>query len=192
MSYNNNPIDDSEKIVDFVKALKEEANNLLSDKENTSNISQAISLYEKGLDSASAYIYSSRKKDKKNLDVVMKLKLLTKQMMSNLSLCYYRQNNFDKSIEIDKGIITIDPFFDKAYARLFSCFNKKNQSEIAVEYGRYLVKNFNEETLSKYPSIRRELEECEKKVKEKKEAEYEKEKKEFHEKIFKMYVPIIV
>ena len=98
------------------------------------------------------------------------------QIMSNLSLSYLKKDKFKESIELDSKIISLDPKYDKSYARLFKSYLKLGKKAEAVYFGDILIKNFDNEIREKYKDLIPKIE-AEKKNLEK-EEKIEKEKKE--------------
>ena len=78
---------------------------------------------------------------------------LSKHIMSNLSLSYLKKEKYEESIQIDKKIFSLDPKYDKSYARLFNSYLKLNKKAEAVFFGDILIKNFNNEVKEKYKDL---------------------------------------
>ena len=112
--------------------------------------------------------------------------------MSNLSLCYFKKEDYLKSKEIDIKIISIDPNYDKCYVRLFNSFLKLDQPEQAVYFGNNLLKKFTPETLEKYKDIIPKIEEETKKLQDKYNEIKRKERNEFLKSLAKWLIPLIV
>ena len=117
---------------------------------------------------------------------------ISKKLMSNLSLAYSQLGKFKESIELDKKIISIDPVYDKSYARLFKSYLKLNQKAEAVFFGDILIKNFSEEIRKNYKDLIPKIE----KEKQNLEIEYlmekERQRKENLKNILKITMPIFV
>jgi len=99
---------------------------------------------------------------------------LSKHIMSNLSSLYIKEEKYKESIEIDRKIISLDPKYDKSYARLFKSYQKLNKRAEAVFFGDILIKNFGNEVREKYKDLipiiineKNELEKIEKEMKDK-------------------------
>jgi tetratricopeptide (TPR) repeat protein len=87
-----------------------------------------------------------------------------KLILSNLSLAYSKKHMYKESIEIDRTIISMDPKFDKSYARLINSCLETDNIHNANFYANMMKTNFNESTLSKYADILKKLEEGNKKA----------------------------
>lgn len=114
---------------------------------------------------------------------------LSKHIMSYLSSSYIKQEKYKESIEIDKKIISLDPKYDKSYARLFKSYKKLNKRAEAVFFGDILIKNFSNEVREKYKDLipliineKNELEKIEKQLKE----------REARKKFLRLIIPIII
>lgn len=117
---------------------------------------------------------------------------ISKKIMSNLSLAYLQLNKYKESIELDKKIISLDPVYDKSYARLFKSYLKLNQNAEAVFFGDILIKNFSNEVRNKYKDLIPVIE----KEKQNLEIEYliekERQRKQNLKNILKISMPIFV
>lgn len=78
---------------------------------------------------------------------------ISKNLMSNLSLAYIKQKKYIESIEVDKNIFSLDPKYDKSYARLFESYLKLGQKAEAIFLGDILIQNFNDEIKVKYKNL---------------------------------------
>ena len=117
---------------------------------------------------------------------------ISKHIMSNLSLAYLQLDKYKESIELDKKIISLDPVYDKSYARLFKSYLKLNQKAEAVFFGDILIKNFSNEVRNKYTDLIPAIE----KEKHNLEIEYliekERQRKQNLKNILKISMPIFV
>ena len=117
---------------------------------------------------------------------------ISKKIMSNLSLAYLQLDKYKESIELDKKIISLDPVYDKSYARLFKSYLKLNQKAEAVFFGDILIKNFSNEVRNKYTDLIPAIE----KEKHNLEIEYliekERQRKQNLKNILKISMPIFV
>lgn len=117
---------------------------------------------------------------------------ISKKIMSNLSLAYSQIGKYKESVECDKKIISLDPVYDRSYARLFKSYLKLNQKAEAVFFGDILIKNFSDEVRNKYKDLIPKIE----KEKQNLEMEYlmekERQRKENLKNILKIMMPIFV
>ena len=113
------------------------------------------------------------------------------QLSQNLSLCYFKTEKYDESINLDQKIIARDKNYDKAYFRLFKSYLKQGKKAQAVYFGNFLL-GFDEETKKKYEEIIPEIEQTKKSLQEEYDAIRAKERKEMMKSIAKYAIPIIV
>ena len=116
---------------------------------------------------------------------------LSKQIMSNLSLCYSKTEKFQESIDLDLKIISSDENYDKAYARLFNNYLKLNKKDQAVYFGNIFLK-FDEETLKKYENLKETIEDTKKSLQAEYDAIRAKERKEMLKKFGKYAIPVVI
>ena len=113
------------------------------------------------------------------------------QLSQNLSLCYFKTEKYDESINVDQKIIARDKNYDKAYFRLFKSYLKQGKKAQAVYFGNFLL-GFDEETKKKYEEIIPEIEQTKKSLQEEYDAIRAKQRKEMMKSIAKYAIPIIV
>ena len=118
------------------------------------------------------------------------LTLLIK-LSQNLSLCYFKLENYEESIKLDQQIIARDKNYDKSYARLFQSYLKQGKKQQAVYFGIFLL-GFDEETKKKYEEVIPEIEQTKKSLQEEYDAIRAKERKEMMKSIAKYAIPLIV
>jgi len=177
---------------DFTKILKEsldykkQGNELIN-----SNLDEAIEKYDNAIKLLEPNISKANKQKEYNPQS-QEIVTTYKQIMSNLSLCYFKKEDYLKSKEIDIKIISIDPNYDKCYVRLFNSFLKLDQPEQAVYFGNNLLKKFTPETLEKYKDIIPKIEEETKKLQDKYNEIKRKERNEFLKSLAKWLIPLIV
>lgn len=117
---------------------------------------------------------------------------LSKHIMSNLSLSYLKKEKYEESIQIDKKIFSLDPKYDKSYARLFNSYLKLNKKAEAVFFGDILIKNFNNEVKEKYKDLIPIIEKEKKNMEIEYEIEKENKKKEARKNFLKFFIPFII
>ena len=113
------------------------------------------------------------------------------QLSQNLSLCYFKTEKYDDSINLDQKIIARDKNYDKAYFRLFKSYLKQGKKAQAVYFGNFLL-GFDEETKKKYEEVIPEIEQTKKSLQEEYDAIRAKERKEMMKSIAKYAIPLIV
>ena len=118
------------------------------------------------------------------------LTLLIK-LSQNLSLCYFKLENYEESIKLDQQIIARDKNYDKSYARLFQSYLKQGKKQQAVYFGIFLL-GFDEETKKKYEKLIPEIEEAKKDLQAEYDAIRAKERKEMMKSIAKYAIPIVI
>jgi hypothetical protein len=123
---------------------------------------------------------------------IQKFISLSKHIMSNLSLSYLKKEKYEESIQIDKKIFSLDPKYDKSYARLFNSYLKLNKKAEAVFFGDILIKNFNNEVKEKYKDLIPIIEKEKKNMEIEYEIEKENKKKEARKNFLKFFIPFII
>jgi tetratricopeptide (TPR) repeat protein len=118
------------------------------------------------------------------------LTLLIK-LSQNLSLCYFKLENYEESIKLDQQIIARDKNYDKSYARLFQSYLKQGKKQQAVYFGIFLL-GFDEETKKKYEKLIPEIEEAKKDLQAEYDAIRAKERKEMLKSFAKYAIPIVI
>jgi tetratricopeptide (TPR) repeat protein len=113
------------------------------------------------------------------------------QLSQNLSLCYFKTEKYDDSINLDQKIIARDKNYDKAYFRLFKSYLKQGKKAQAVYFGNFLL-GFDEETKKKYEEVIPEIEQTKKSLQEEYDAIRAQQRKEMMKSIAKYAIPIIV
>ena len=118
------------------------------------------------------------------------LTLLIK-LSQNLSLCYFKLENYEESIKLDQQIIARDKNYDKSYARLFQSYLKQGKKQQAVYFGIFLL-GFDEETKKKYEKLIPEIEEAKTDLQAEYDAIRAKERKEMLKSFAKYAIPIVI
>ena len=180
-----NPTDFT-KLITELKEIKEAGNALFKSK----SYEEAILKYKEGNEKIEKE-FSQINLEKSFNPQSEELLTLSKQMMSNLALCYGKTEQYEKGIEIDLKIISLDPNYDKSYARLFNNYMKLGKKEQADYFGSNLLK-FDDETKKKYENDITEIEKNKKILKEEYDAIRAKQRKEMLKSIAKYGIPIIV
>ena len=166
--------------------IKEDGNALYSNK----SYEEAIEKYKQGYDKLNEVLPQINRERSYNPQSE-ELLTLSRQIMSNLSLCYSKTEKYQESIDLDLKIISFEPNYDKSYARLFSNYLKIGKKDQAVYYGNGLLK-FDDETKKKYEELINEINEAQKSLQAEYDAIRAKERKEMLKNIAKYAIPIIV
>jgi tetratricopeptide (TPR) repeat protein len=162
MSDNLKQIDDilnSDTILESSQKQKlTDFSNLLNNLENLKN--EGNKLYKKKqLEEAKTKFYEGYKLFEKESSIIYNefyineqcesLIIIYKKILSNLALCYYKQENYNKSIEFDLKLIALEPKFGKSIVRLFNSYSKINKNQQAIFYGE-LFMDLNKEIRIKF------------------------------------------
>ena len=133
-SINNNSTSSSNidfsKLISELTKIKNEGNSLYKQKK----LDEAKKIYEEGLEKLKNELSLVNKEIGKN-EQCKEVLILYKKILSNIALCYYKQENYEKSIEYDLKIIQEDPKFGKSIVRLFISYSKINKITQAILYG---------------------------------------------------------
>ena len=127
--------------------------NLLNDLENIKN--EGNKLYKKKqIEEAKTKFYEGYKLFEKESSIIYNeffineqcrnLIIIYKKILSNLALCYYKQENYNKSIEFDLKLVALEPKFAKSIVRLFNSYSKINKCQQAIFYGELFMDLDNE------------------------------------------------
>ena len=117
-------------------------------------------------------------KERENNDQCKDVLLLTKKLLSNLALCYYKQGKYKESVEYDLKIIADHPKFGKSIVRLFNAYSKLNKIQQAVYYGDLFLE-LDQETRDKFKGTQTKVQDEKLKLKKIQKEEKDKIKKDF-------------
>ena len=168
----NNNVDFSNLITDLTK-IKDEGNALYKQKkldEAKQKFTEGVELFKKESPSVN--------KERGNNEQCKEVLILYKKILSNLALCYYKQNNFEKAIEYDLKNIEDNPKFGKSIVRLFNSYSKLNKIQQAVYYGDLFLE-LDHETRDKFKGTQQKVQNEKNRLKEIQKKEKEKIKKDF-------------
>ena len=172
ISGENNKVDFSKLITDL-KKIKDDGNALYKEK----NIEDAKKKFAEGLE-----LFKKESplvnKERGNNEQCKEVLLLYKKILSNLALCYYKQKNYEKSIEYDLKNIEDNPKFGKAIVRLFNSYSKLNKIQQAVYYGDLFLE-LDHETRNKFKGTQTKVQEEKSRLKKNQKEEKDKIKKDF-------------
>ena len=134
---------DFSKLLNNLENIKNEGNKLYKKKqieEAKTEFYEGYKLFEK----ESSIIYNEF-----YINERCELLIIYKKILSNLALCYYKQENYNKSIEFDLKLIALEPKYGKSIVRLFNSYSKKNKSQQANFYGELFL-DLNKEIRTKF------------------------------------------
>ena len=187
-SLNNNNNNISSSKTDFSNLtselikIKNEGNSLYK----RNKINDAKKIYEEGLEKLKKELSLVNKEIGKN-EQCKEVFILYKKILSNIALCYYKQENYEKAIEYDLKIIQEDPKFGKSIVRLFNSYSKINKNTQAIFYGD-LFFELDKETRDKFKDFENKVQNEKQKLKLMQKKEKEKIKKQF----VKYGIPMLV
>ena len=144
---------DFTNLINYLTNIKNDANILY--KKN--KIEEAKNKYEEGykkFEEESSKIY----KEFYNNEQCENLLILYKKILSNLALCYYKQEKYKEAIVYDLKIIALDPKFGKSIVRLFNSYSKINKVQQAVYYGELFI-DLDKEIRDKFKGTEKKVEE---------------------------------
>ena len=150
--------DDFKEIMNNLKKVKEEGNDLYRKKQ----IEEAKNIFINGYNCYKKI--SSLNSKLISMDQYNDIISLYIKILSNLALCYYKQGNYEQSIKYDLQLISLDPEFAKSLVRLFYAYSRINKSQQAVYYGNIFL-GFDKEKKIKFKGIENKIREEKDKLK---------------------------
>jgi tetratricopeptide (TPR) repeat protein len=173
ISESSNGKTDFSDLISELTNIKNEGNSLYKSKK----IEEAKNKFKEGYD---RYLKELPliNKEKENNEQCKEVLLLAKKILSNLALCYYKQENYKEAINYDLKIIAEYPKFGKSIVRLFNSYKKIKEIQQAVFYGDLFLE-LDQETRDKFKGTQAKVQNEKKAFKELEEAEQTKMKKEF-------------
>ena len=172
MKENSSKTDFSNLISELTK-YKDEGNSLYKEKKIEEAKNKFKEGYEK-FEKESSLVNKERENNGQCKDVL----LLTKKLLSNLALCYYKQGKYKESVEYDLKIIADHPKFGKSIVRLFNAYSKLNKIQQAVYYGDLFLE-LDQETRDKFKGTQTKVQDEKLKLKKIQKEEKDKIKKDF-------------
>ena len=172
MKENSSKTDFSNLISELTK-YKDEGNSLYKEKK----IEEAKNKFKEGYEKFEKES-SLVNKERENNDQCKDVLLLTKKLLSNLALCYYKQGKYKESVEYDLKIIADHPKFGKSIVRLFNAYSKLNKIQQAVYYGDLFLE-LDQETRDKFKGTQTKVQDEKLKLKKIQKEEKDKIKKDF-------------
>ena len=173
ISESSNGKTDFSDLISELTNIKNEGNSLYKSKK----IEEAKNKFKEGYD---RYLKELPliNKEKENNEQCKEVLLLTKKILSNLALCYYKQENYKEAINYDLKIIAEYPKFGKSIVRLFNSYKKIKEIQQAVFYGDLFLE-LDQETRDKFKGTQAKVQNEKQTFKKLEEAEQAKIKKEF-------------
>ena len=144
---------DFTNLINYLTNIKNDAKILY--KKN--KIEEAKNKYKEGykkFEEESSKIY----KEFYNNEQCENLLILYKKILSNIALCYYKQEKYKEAIVYDLKIIALDPKFGKSIVRLFNSYSKINKDQQAVYYGELFI-DLEKEIKDKFKGTEKKVEE---------------------------------
>ena len=182
---NNNSSSDNKDfsyLISELTKIKNEGNSLYKQKK----LDEAKKTYENGLEKLKEELSLIHKEIGKNEQCKHAL-ILYKKILSNIALCYYKQENYEKSIEYDLKIIQEDPKFGKSIVRLFNSYSKINKITQAIFYGDLFLE-LDKETKDKFKDFENKVQDEKQKLK----IIQKKEKIKIKKELVKYGLPAVV
>ena len=182
---NNNSSSDNKDfsyLISELTKIKNEGNSLYKQKK----LEEAKKTYENGLEKLKEELSLIHKEIGKNEQCKQAL-ILYKKILSNIALCYYKQENYEKSIEYDLKIIQEDPKFGKSIVRLFNSYSKINKITQAIFYGDLFLE-LDKETKDKFKDFENKVQDEKQKLK----IIQKKEKIKIKKELVKYGLPAVV
>ena len=182
---NNNSSSDNKDfsyLISELTKIKNEGNSLYKQKK----LEEAKKTYENGLEKLKEELSLIHKEIGKNEQCKHAL-ILYKKILSNIALCYYKQENYEKSIEYDLKIIQEDPKFGKSIVRLFNSYSKINKITQAIFYGDLFLE-LDKETKDKFKDFENKVQDEKQKLK----IIQKKEKIKIKKELVKYGLPAVV
>ena len=164
---------DFSDLISELTNIKEEGNFLYKSKK----IEEAKNKFKEGYDKYLKELPLINK-EKENNEECKEVLLLVKKILSNLALCYYKQENYKEAINYDLKIIAEYPKFGKSIVRLFNSYKKIKEIQQAVFYGDLFLE-LDQETRDKFKGTQAKVQNEKQAFKKLEEAEQAKIKKEF-------------
>jgi tetratricopeptide (TPR) repeat protein len=98
------------------------------------------------------------------------LSTLIKKILSNIALCYYKQENYRQAIIYDLEIIALEPTYGRSIVRLLKSYSKINKIQQSVYYGDIFM-DLDKDTRNKFKDMPQIIEQEKIKLKNIQEAE---------------------
>ena len=172
-SESSNGKTDFSALISELTNFKNEGNSLYKSKK----IEEATNKFKEGYDRYLKEL-SLINKEKETNEQCKEVLLLAKKILSNLPLCYYKQEKYKEAIKYDLKIIEEYPKFGKSIVRLFNSYKKIKEIQQAVFYGDLFLE-LDQETRDKFKGTQAKVQNEKQAFKKLEKAEQDKIKKEF-------------
>ena len=151
-------------ISDLTK-IKEEGNDLYKKNQKEEALKVFLKGYELFHDKSKTiyndYFFCSRFNE---------LSIVIKKILSNIALCYYKQENYRQAIIYDLEIIALEPRYGRSIVRLLKSYSKINKIQQSVYYGNIFM-DLDKDTRNKFKDMPQIIEQEKIKLKNIQEAE---------------------
>ena len=164
---------DFSNLISELTNIKNEGNSLYKLKKIEEATNKFKEGYEKYLNELSLI-----NKERENNEQCKEVLILTKKILSNLALCYYKQEKYEEAIKYDLKILAEHPKFGKSIVRLFNSYSKVNKIQQAVFYGNLFLE-LDQETRDKFKGTQTKIQNEKEKFKILEKKEKDKIQKEF-------------
>ena len=171
-------LDNTSDLLDELTNIKEEGNQLYKEKK----IEEAKLKFKEGYEKYEKEIHQI-KKDFPESPKLNEIEIVLNKILSNLALCYFKQQKYTEAIEYDLKLFTKNPKFGKSIVRLFRSYSKLNKIQQSVYYGELFLE-LDQETRNKFKGIQDKVKAEQLKLKKIQEAEKDKIKKDFGKYVF--------
>ena len=136
------------KSLEDILSEKEKGNNFLKQ----GQYNQAEVTYKKILDDIENLLKDTSITNKNEINIQKKF------IMSNLSMCLFKQNKYEEGMKYDRIIIKkLDKTFAKSYARLIDGYMKSNKIPMARYHYDLMKLNVDPSMIDKFPEITNKL-----------------------------------
>ena len=173
---------DFSNLISELTNIKNEGNSLYKSKK----IEEATNKFKEGYEKYLKELPLINK-ERENNDQCKEVLILAKKILSNLALCYYKQEKYEDAIKYDLKILAEHPKFGKSIVRLFNSYSRVNKIQQAVFYGDLFLE-LDQETRDKFKGTQSKVQNEKERFKKVEKKEKDKIQKEFA----KFAVPVLI
>ena len=152
-------------LINDLTKIKEEGNDLYKKNQKEEALKVFLKGYELFHDKSKTiyndYFFCSRFNE---------LSIVIKKILSNIALCYYKQENYRQAIIYDLEIIALEPRYGRSIVRLLKSYSKINKIQQSVYYGNIFM-DLDKDTRNKFKDMPQIIEQEKIKLKNIQEAE---------------------